>query len=240
MCVAGLCTLAAYLAFAQDWKTADSLPGVDLSALAPAQKATVLKILRERDCGCGCVMKVAECRFADPGCSYSTGLAQVIVGAIKSGESEAEALAAADASKYAHRAAPKLLDDPITLPVAGAPSTGPESAPVTLVEFSDFQCPYCAQAVLQIQAILKAYPSQVRLIFKQFPLGEMHPNADFAAAAAVAAQKQGKFWAMHDAMFANRTDLSRNNIFAMAQQNGLDVKRFAADLDGSIRMGFVR
>ena len=229
---AGLSILSSCILCAQDWRAAESLPGVDLSKLSASQKATVLKLLREGQCSCGCNMKLAECRVVDPSCSYSNGLAAHIVDAIQHGKSESEAIAAANASKWAHVQAPKLLDDPVTIPVAGAPVMGSQTAPITIVEFSDFQCPYCAAAVPQINALLKAYPSQVKLIFKQFPL-ETHSQADLAAAAAVAAQKQGKFWALHDAMFANRDDLSRQNLLLLAKQAGLDVHRFESDIDST-------
>jgi protein-disulfide isomerase len=238
--LAGLYLIISLLGFAQDWKTANSLPGVDFSGLSTKQKATVLKVLREHGCSCGCNMKLAECRIADPGCAYSTNLAATAVEVIKAGKSEAEALAAINSSKWAHLQEPQLLSDPVAIPVAGAPITGPSSAPITLVEFSDFQCPYCAAAVGQIKEVLKLYPSQVKLIFKQFPL-ETHPQADLAAAAAVAAQKQGKFWEMHDAMFAHPGDLSRRAILAMAQQNGLEMKRFEEDIDSTaVREAVVR
>jgi protein-disulfide isomerase len=230
--LAGLCFLFACLLSAQDWKSAESLPGVDFSGLSAAQKTTVLNILRERGCSCGCTMKLAECRMVDPTCSYSTALAAVIVDSIKAGKSEAQALAAADASKWAHVQQPKVLDDAVSIPVSGAPQMGPQNAPVTLVEFSDFQCPYCAAAVPQIHAILQAYPTQVKLIYKQFPL-DFHPQAGLAASAAIAAQKQGKFWVMHDALYGSQRDLSRQHIFALAQEDGLDMKRFEQDIDST-------
>ena len=229
---AGLCILTASFSFAQDWKTAATLPGVDLSKLSTAQKATVLKLLREGDCSCGCKMKLAQCRVLDPSCSYSNGLAAAIVDAIQHGKTTTEAIAAANASKWAHVQQPKILDDPVSIPTTGAPVLGPQDARVTIVEFSDFQCPYCAAAVPQINALLKAYPSQVKLIFKQFPL-ETHSQADLAAAAAIAAQKQGKFWPLHDAMFANRDDLSRNNLLLLAKQTGMDMNRFETDIDST-------
>ncbi|MGA8029225.1 MAG: thioredoxin domain-containing protein [Bryobacteraceae bacterium] len=220
--------LGACVLFAQDWKTAESLPGIDLGSLSPAQKTLALKLLREQECSCGCGMKLAQCRVVDPNCGYSKGLAAVIVDAIKQGKTEVQAIEAARASKWI----PKLLDDAVAIPTTGSPSMGPDHAQITLVEFSDFQCPYCAAAVPQISALLKAYPEKVRLIFKEFPL-EMHSQADLAAAAAIAAHKQGKFWAMHDAMFANRNDLSRKNLLALAKQNGLDVDRFETDIDST-------
>jgi protein-disulfide isomerase len=230
--VAGLYLAAACVLFAQDWKTAASLPGVSLSELSDVQKATVLKILREHGCSCACNMKLAECRVVDPSCSYSKGLAQAVVDAVKQGKNEADAVAALNASHWAHAQEPKILDDPVSIPIAGAPFTGARDAPITLVEFSDFQCPYCAAAVPEIRAILKAYPTQVKLVFKEFPL-EMHSQANLAAAAAVSAHKQGKFWAMHDAMYAERGNLSRDNILALARKSGLDMNRFQADLVSS-------
>ena len=215
-----------------DWKTSANLPGVDLSSLSAKQKASVLEILRERGCSCGCSMKLAECRVVDPGCAYSTNLATTVIESVKAGKGKAETFAALDASKWAHLQEQKLLDDAVQIPVAGAPSIGPANAKITLVEFSDFQCPYCAVAVGEINALLKAYPTQVRLIFKQFPL-ETHPQADLAAAAAVAAQKQGKFWPMHDAMFAHRDDLSRKNLLVLAKQIGLNTDQFESDIDST-------
>jgi protein-disulfide isomerase len=228
----GVCLLAAALLFAQDWKTAGSLPGIDLSSLSPGQKAIVLKILRDQNCSCGCNMKLAECRIADPGCGYSTGLAATIIEAIRSGKSETDAIAAANSSRWAHSEPNRLLEDPVSIPVSGAPSTGPQNAQITLVEFSDFQCPYCIAAVPQIYALMKAYPTQVKLIFKQFPL-ETHAQAELAATAAIAAHKQGKFWVMHDALFAHHDDLSRSEIFALAKENGLDMRRFETDINST-------
>jgi protein-disulfide isomerase len=230
LAIAALYFLGAALVCAQDWNSLENLPGIDLSSLSPAQKATALKLLRARDCSCGCAMKVAECRVKDPNCFYSKGLASVIIASLKAGKTEQEALADADASRFAHPPEHKLLEDPIEVPTAGAPETGPDDAPITLVEFSDFQCPYCTLATPQLQAVLQAYPTQVRLFFKQFPL-DMHSQAALAAAAAVAAQKQGKFWQMHDALFASHNDLRRPRILALASALGLDMQRFETDID---------
>ena len=153
------------------------------------------------------------------------------VGAIKAGKTVDEAIGESKASKFGTRPTPKLLDDPVPIPTLGSPVTGPADARITLVEFSDFQCPYCSKAIAQIYATLKAYPNDVRLIFKQYPLVELHPAAAISAAAALAAHRQGKFWEMHDVMFANRARLSRQSILAWANEIGLDMQRFTADLD---------
>lgn len=228
----GLFALFVLSIWAQDWQTTEALPAIDLSSLSPAQKASALKLLRQTDCSCGCGMKLAECRVKDPNCSYSRGMATVIVESLKAGKSEADALAAAKASRYGHRpgADPRVLGDPVNIPIKGSPILGRPDARITLVEFSDFQCPFCIAAIPQLQALMKAYPNDVRLVFKQFPL-DNHSQAALAAAAALAAHKQGKFWQLHDAMFEQHGHLSRAKILELAAGAGVDRKRFEADLD---------
>jgi protein-disulfide isomerase len=230
--VLGLCLGVALLVFAQDWTTVTAIPSVDFTGLTPAQKTKALKVLREADCSCHCGLKVAECRIKDSSCMYSKGMAEEIVNAIRQGKTEAQALAAAKASK-AGQGPPehnKTLEDPVAIPVTDAPVRGVGNAKVTLVEFSDFQCPFCIEATPQLESLLRAYPMQVKLIFKQFPL-DSHSQAALAAAAALSAHKQGKFWPMYDALFAVHGNLSRKGIFSMATSIGLDMKRFQADLD---------
>lgn len=145
--LAGLSIFAVSLVLAQDWKSTATLPGVDFSGLSPKAKASVLKILRQHDCSCGCGMKLAECRINDPGCAYSTNLAATAISAAKSGKPDAAIIAAIDSSQWAHVQQPQahqLLDPAVKIPVAGAPVLGPATAKITIVEFSDFQCPYCA------------------------------------------------------------------------------------------------
>jgi protein-disulfide isomerase len=204
---------------------------VDLTGLSAEQKATAVKILAARDCGCTCGMKVTECRVKDPNCAYSKGVASTLVAALKAGKTEAEAIAAADASQWAHVPArdTRILGDVVKIPTDGAPVIGPANARVKLVEFSDFQCPFCILAKPQIDLALKAYPDDVSLTFKQFPL-DTHSQAAVAAVAALAAQKQGKFWPMHDALFAQKGDLSQKAIMEIAGKIGLSLMTFNADL----------
>jgi protein-disulfide isomerase len=123
-----------------------------------------------------------------------------------------------------------VLDDPVKLSIVGDPVRGPANARVTLVEFSDFQCPYCSKAVAATKALMRQFPNDVRLIFKQFPL-EDHSQAEFGAEAALAAQAQGKFWEMHDLLYAGYPNLSRPTVMGYAQKLGLDMKRFTAEVD---------
>jgi protein-disulfide isomerase len=111
-----------------------------------------------------------------------------------------------------------------------SPALGPAMAPISLVEFSDFQCPFCAQAAPIVHQLLAAYPTQVRFAFKNYPL-PMHKESPLAHEAALAAGDQGKFWEMHDALFASQGKLTRDDLIAKAKQLGLDVPRFTKDLD---------
>ncbi|MEO8185282.1 MAG: thioredoxin domain-containing protein [Deltaproteobacteria bacterium] len=113
----------------------------------------------------------------------------------------------------------------------GAPSFGPEDAKVTIVEFSDFQCPYCARAADVVHKIKERYADKVRFVFRQFPL-PMHPDAHLAAEASLAAQRQGKFWEFHDLLFANQQALSREALEGYARQLKLNVSDVQRALDG--------
>lgn len=118
-----------------------------------------------------------------------------------------------------------------TIDVTGAPVRGKLDAPVTIVEFSDFQCPFCIPTAPVVEKVLAAHPDTVRLVFKHFPLTRLHPQAEAAARAAIAAQKQGKFWEMHDALFALGEDGwgADDIIQTTAKKIGLDMRRFTAD-----------
>ena len=115
------------------------------------------------------------------------------------------------------------------LPVGNSPIKGEKSAPVTLTVFDDFQCPYCARLVPLLDQLVAAYPGKVRLVFKHFPL-RMHKFAEQAAIASLAAREQGKFWEMHDQLFANYNKLNETLINDLARKVGLDMKRFAKDM----------
>ncbi len=116
------------------------------------------------------------------------------------------------------------------LPVEGSPVKGPDDAPITIVEFADYQCPFCARSEGLIDQALAAYPTQSRFVYKQFPLTAIHPQALPAALAAGAAQKQGKFWEMHEILFANQRALSPEQIEQYARKIGLDMTRFKTDV----------
>jgi protein-disulfide isomerase len=118
-----------------------------------------------------------------------------------------------------------------TIPLGSSPMKGPKDAKVTIVKFSDYQCPFCSQAATLVEEVLKAYPTNVNLVYKQFPLTSIHPNALPAAKAALAAGKQGKYWEMHSLLFANQRELGPDKYKEFATKIGLDVPRWEKDMN---------
>jgi len=124
-----------------------------------------------------------------------------------------------------------LLDPPrVSVRDGGDPSQGPKDAPVTIVEFSDFQCPYCARMAPTFKRLHEAYGDKIRVVFRNFPL-TIHPQASKAAEAAACANDQGKFWEMHDKLFADQQKLQLADLKATAAAIGLDAQAFAECLD---------
>ena len=124
----------------------------------------------------------------------------------------------------------KQFANPVKIDIGSSPVKGPENAKITIVEFSEFQCPYCRMGAANVAEVLKQYPEQVKLVFKNFPL-PFHAQAPAAAAAAIAAKNQGKFWEMHDKLFANQQQLGDNKYEEWAKELGLDVEKFKADMN---------
>ena len=108
----------------------------------------------------------------------------------------------------------------------GAPIRGAAGAPVTVVEFSDFECPFCKQTHPTLKQLLERYPDKVRLAYRDFPLDSIHPQARRAAEAARCAQDQGKFWEYHDALFTQSPQLALEDLRRYAGQVGIDVTKF--------------
>lgn len=113
---------------------------------------------------------------------------------------------------------------------ATGPSRGPAQAKVTIVEFSDFECPFCSRAIPTVERVMKDYDGKVRLVFRHFPL-EMHPQAEKAAEAGACAADQNKFWEMHDRMFKDQSKLNVPDLKKTARDLGMDSARFDKCLD---------
>jgi protein-disulfide isomerase len=117
---------------------------------------------------------------------------------------------------------------------------GPDHAPVTVVEYGDFECPQCKQAVGAVKQVLARFENQVRVVFRNFPLEGVHPHALRAAEAAECAAGQGRFWEMHDLLFEKQPHLEPARLFDYARTIGLDMARFTAEMDDEIYLQRVR
>lgn len=119
----------------------------------------------------------------------------------------------------------------VEVPTEGQPSKGPAGAPVTIVEFGDFQCPYCGGLFSTLKVVEAMYPDQARFVFRQLPLTNIHPFAQKAAEASLCAYDQGRFWDYHDSLFENQQELGVEDLKRRARDLGLDAARFDACLD---------
>ena len=107
---------------------------------------------------------------------------------------------------------------------------GPKDAPVTLVKYGDYECPYCGEAHPLLKELMERLGQQVRFVFRHFPLDTVHPRARRAAQAAEAAASQGRFWEMHDLLYEHQDELGEEDLMRHAAELGLDLGRFEEDL----------
>jgi protein-disulfide isomerase len=129
----------------------------------------------------------------------------------------------------------------LTVPVTAVDhQLGPDHAPITVVEYADFECPTCKQAAPALKLLLRHFPEEVRIVFRHFPMEAVHPHALAAAEAAEVAGAQGKFWEMHDLLFVNQLHLKANNLRSYAEQLNLDMARYTAEMDDEIYRQRVR
>lgn len=137
--------------------------------------------------------------------------------------------------QLAQRQAPQAPAGPVTMSVGDGPALGNADAPITIIEFSDYQCPFCKRHFTNTLSVLKTNyidTGKVRYVFRDFPLDSIHPYARKAAEAAHCAGDQGKFWDMHDVMFNYQGALMQDNLKGFAHDMKLDVEAFNVCLDG--------
>ena len=215
------------------------IPGVDFAGLSESQKEEAVRLLNERRCNCNCNMTLARCRVDDRTCPRSPEIIARFLSLIRTGTAPAEAAnqmygerGAAPATRPAAASAAASGKVVVYDVEAGdSPSIGPQDAPVTIIEFLDFQCPFCSRAEATVQRIMREYPGKVRLVFKQHPLVAIHSQAMLASEAALAAHDQGRYREMHDKLFTISRQLTRENILQAGRDIGLDIDKFTADLD---------
>jgi protein-disulfide isomerase len=119
-------------------------------------------------------------------------------------------------------------------------TAGPDDAPVTLVEYGDYECPHCGRAHPVVKSVQRQLKGQLRFVFRNFPLAEAHPHALLVAQAAEAAGAQGRFWEMHDMIFEHQDALEPDDIVGYATEIGLDITRFERDLEAGAFVKKVR
>ena len=134
-----------------------------------------------------------------------------------------------------------MLFRSLAVPVGTADhALGASHAPVTVVEYGDFECPNCKQAAPAAKLLLERFPGRVRLVWRHFPLEEVHPHALAAALASEVAAAQGKFWPMHDRLFENQRHLDAAHLRRHAQALELDLRRYDADMGDTVYLQRVR
>lgn len=166
-------------------------------------------------------MSVDDCAKNASGCPGCGAASRFLLKGVRDGRSRAQIEAA-----YRVRFGPV---EPKPIDLSDAPMIGNPSAPVTVVEFADFQCPFCSTTVPMLDGLVRDFGPNVRVVFKHYPLA-IHSSADLAARAAVAAQNQGRFWEMHHKLFENQRALSAPELERHAREVGLDLARFRADM----------
>jgi protein-disulfide isomerase len=198
------------------------LPGVDTHDFTPRERHEFSTYVTQFPAPCPAVaVPIAQCVIEKRACPACLPAAQTIAKAVREGmaREQVEGL-------YKQRFDAASAK---TIAVEGSPSRGPDGAPVTVVEFADFECPFCQHIAPELDALWQKRQTAMRFVYKFMPL-PMHPHGESAARAAIAAQAQGKFWEMHDKLFANGEHLDDADILAYAAAIGLDLDRFRADL----------
>lgn len=207
---------------------ANEMPAGTLDGLSQGQKVGVMRVLNLKNCTCGCSWgSIARCSLGHRTCETAPGLIAQTIEMVKSGKSFDEIGKAIDATRKGpppSQPAPPSTASYIAIR-PDDPVRGPKLAKVTIVVFSDFQCPFCGRVEPTLKQIMDIYKKDVRFVWKHQPL-PFHPNAMPAAEAAEAAREQGKFWEMHDLMFADQAELSPAKYEAWAAQLGLNMDRF--------------
>jgi hypothetical protein len=209
----------------------EQLDAVDLSELTASERRIWADLVNEQLSPCGQPISVARCaqqqggaNSAEPGaraCRQCVPATRYVARLIAEGYERSEIEDLYDL-RYGRDTGVEVATD-------GFPSRGAAMAQVTIVEFSDFECPHCGHAHPLIDELLHEMEGRVRVVFRHYPLSG-HPRAMPAARAAIAAERQGKFWEMADLLFTHQRQLSDEDLERYATQLGLDLERFHADM----------
>ena len=202
-----------------------SFPGVDTSMLTTRERHEYATYVTELLSPCSNVpVSIAQCIKESRACTKCVPAAKYVL----KGEREGLTRDQIEKSYHARFDSDKVKN----VPVDGAASKGPDAAPVVLVEFADFTCPHCGVMAPRLEELFQTHKDSLRYVYRYFPLsGPGHENGEPAARAAAAADLQGKFWPLHDAMFANQQHLGPSDLDAMAKAVGIDLNKFHVDME---------
>jgi protein-disulfide isomerase len=207
------------------------LPGIPLDALTPEQRQAVAQLAQEEFCYCGCPHTVSQCLRTHGGCHHAKRMARLAARLVLGGQTKVEVQKTL-VKYYASFDRPRRA----RLDLVGfGPPLGAASAAVTLVEFSDYTCPYCQLMRPVLEQFVAERPGRVKLHYKPFPI-ESHPHAAEAAQAGEWAREQGIFWAFHDLMFSRPHALSTDELVGYAAEAGRD----GEDLRAALQSGRYR
>ncbi len=196
------------------------IAGVDLKELGDDQKARFDKLVDSLVSPCGKATSLRKAANTDPECKRALFAARYVAYLIGEAASDSEIR-----ELYGDRYVDKKVH---TFQLKNIPHAGPEDAPVVLVEFFDYECPACKAAVSLLDQLLDEFDGKLVIYFKQFPI-EGHAHSVAASYAAIAAYKQGKYVQMHEALMADQTRHTKDELFETARGLGLDMTKFAAD-----------
>ena len=198
-----------------------NLAGVDTGALTAREKRDWSTWVTEMLAPCPSEpVSVAQCVRESRKCAKCLPAARLLLKQVRAGKSRSQAEEAFFARFAADRV--KAVDP------SDSPSKGPASAPVTIVEWADFECPHCRHAAPLLEKLVESHPGKVRFVYKFYPL-QAHVHGESAARAAVAAMKQGKFWEMHHILFEHQESMEPRDIEKYAREIGLDFAKWKAD-----------
>ncbi|HET6337690.1 MAG TPA: thioredoxin domain-containing protein [Polyangiales bacterium] len=197
-----------------------SLAQVPTTDMTEAEQRLWADLINDQLSPCGDPRSVAKCASEGTKCGACVTAARYLARLVMEGY---------DRSTIVDHYKTRFGSTKLEIPTTDAPSRGAPMAKVTIVEFSDFQCPHCGAAHPELVRVLKEFDGSVRLVYRYFPLSN-HTRALPAAKAAEAARTQGKFWEMHDALFENQRALEDADLDKYAKQLGLDVSKFDSDM----------
>ncbi len=200
-----------------------TLPGIDTSALTTRERKEWSGYVGEFLAPCADVpVPIAQCVLERRPCAKCMPAAKFILRGVRDGMSRDQI----EKSFHGRFDADRVKD----VAIDGSPSRGAESAPVVIVEFADFECPFCGVVAPQIDKLAEENPANIRFVFKFMPLPG-HPHGEISARAAIAAATMGKFWEMHHKLFANQQHLEQSDLERYAKEVGLDVPKFRAEMN---------